>query len=218
MDDSQGKHSLTGFVFNKLREDILSGSYKQNDELKELNIAKELSVSRTPVREAICRLELEGLVKVIPNKATYVVGISDKDIQDIYEMRAMLERMCIKHVFYNKTNEIMDKLEEIIELGEFYSIKGNYQKVLEYDNEFHDLLYSVANSKLLKHTLSDFHHYLQRVRKITLANKERAISSNDEHKAIVEALKNNNLDEAMDLAEKHISNTVENMYRNGYWS
>ena len=72
----ENKHSLTGVVFNRLREDILSGKYNDNDELKEMAIAKELNVSRTPVREAIRQLEFEGLVESVPNKATYVRGIS----------------------------------------------------------------------------------------------------------------------------------------------
>ena len=90
----ENKHSLTGIVFNRLREDILSGKYNDNDELKEMTIAKELNVSRTPVREAIRQLEFEGLVESIPNKATYVRGISIKDVKDIYLMRASTIFLC----------------------------------------------------------------------------------------------------------------------------
>lgn len=73
-------HSLSGRVFQKIREDILSGKYKENDELRENTIGKELGVSRTPVREALRQLELEGLVTIIPNRGAYVTGISQKDI------------------------------------------------------------------------------------------------------------------------------------------
>ena len=78
------KYSLRGRVFNALRENILSAKYSQNEELKETAVAAELGVSRTPVREALRQLELEGLVKIIPNKGAYVIGITDKDIEDIY--------------------------------------------------------------------------------------------------------------------------------------
>ena len=135
------KHSLTGFVFNRLREDILNGKYKENDELKEMAIAKELNVSRTPVREAIRQLEFEGLVESIPNKATYVIGISIKDVKDIYEMRASLERLCAKKAIDNMTDDIMEKLEEIVDLSMFYNEKGKYDNILELDNRFHELLY-----------------------------------------------------------------------------
>ena len=79
------QYSLRGRVFNKLREDILAGNYEENCELKEAAISKELGVSRTPVREALRQLELEGLVSIIPNKGAYVKGITAKDIYDIYD-------------------------------------------------------------------------------------------------------------------------------------
>ena len=84
------EHSLGGRVFQRIREDILKGKYKQNDELKEATLGKELGVSRTPVREALRQLELEGLVSIVPNRGAYVNGISKKDIWDIYYMRSTL--------------------------------------------------------------------------------------------------------------------------------
>ena len=84
------KYSLRGRVFHKIREDILNGKYKQNEELREATIGAELGVSRTPVREAFRQLELEGLLKMIPNKGTYVTGITRKDVHDIYMIRSCL--------------------------------------------------------------------------------------------------------------------------------
>jgi len=81
------KYSLRGRVFNRLRDDILNGKYQAREELKEVAIGEELGVSRTPVREALRQLELEGLVQIIPNKGAYVVGISAGDIRDIYMIR-----------------------------------------------------------------------------------------------------------------------------------
>ena len=86
--------SLRGKVFDKIREDILKGRYKKGDELVECTIGKELGVSRTPVREAIRQLELEGLVQLIPNKGAFVTGISSKDVMDMYQIRAKLEGLC----------------------------------------------------------------------------------------------------------------------------
>ena len=89
------KYSLRGRVFHRIREDILSGKYEQNEELKEAAIGAELGVSRTPVREALRQLELEGLVTIVPNKGAYVNGITSKDVKDIYAIRSYLE-MCIR--------------------------------------------------------------------------------------------------------------------------
>lgn len=89
---SEDNHSLGQRVFHRIREDILAGKYKKNEELKEKTIGEELGVSRTPVREALRQLELEGLVTIIPNKGAYVVGLSVEDIQDIYEIRSEIGR------------------------------------------------------------------------------------------------------------------------------
>ena len=89
------KYSLRGRVFHKLREDILNGKYKENEELKEVAIGEELGVSRTPVREAFRQLELEGLIQIVPNKGAYVTGITAKDVKDIYMIRSSLECVCV---------------------------------------------------------------------------------------------------------------------------
>ena len=89
--ESTDKYSLRGRVFQRLREDILSGKYKEHEELKEVAIGEELGVSRTPVREAFRQLELEGLIRIVPNKGAYVTGITAKDVKDIYMIRSLLE-------------------------------------------------------------------------------------------------------------------------------
>ncbi|ROR30521.1 GntR family transcriptional regulator [Mobilisporobacter senegalensis] len=209
------KYSLRGRVFNKIREDILSGKYHQNEELKETSIGNELGVSRTPVREALRQLELEGLVNIIPNKGAYVTGISTKDIQDIYMIRSYLEGLCARWACEHITKHQLEELEEIIYLSEFHVKKEHRDQLLELDNRFHEILYEASNSKILDHVLSDFHHYVQRVRKVTLSSMERAINSNAEHMAIVEALKQKDQDRAEFLAHEHMMNTIKNISEKG---
>ncbi|MGN1267665.1 MAG: GntR family transcriptional regulator, partial [Dorea sp.] len=95
--------SLRGKVFQKLRDNILSGVYKDGDELREIIVGEELGVSRTPVREALRQLELEGLVKIIPNKGAYVTGITREDVRDIYKIRSQLEGLCARWATKNIT-------------------------------------------------------------------------------------------------------------------
>ena len=140
--------SLRGRVFEKLREDILSGVYKDCDELREITIGEEMGVSRTPVREALRQLELEGLVKIIPNKGAYVTGI----------------------------------------------------------------LYEASNSRIMEHTLSDFHKYVKMARMLSVGAKNRAEKSIEEHKAILEAIKKGDADEAERLANLHIMHVMENLH------
>ena len=209
------KYSLRGQVFHKIREDILSGEYHQNEELKEASIGNELGVSRTPVREALRQLELEGLVNIIPNKGAYVTGISAKDIQDIYVIRSYLEGLCAKGACEYITKPQLEELDEIIYLSEFHAKKEHYDQLLELDNRFHEVLYEASNSKILDHVLSDFHHYVQRVRKVTLSSMARVNDSNAEHRAIVEVLKEKDGERAEVLAHEHMLNTIKNISEKG---
>lgn len=209
------KYSLRGRVFNRIREDILNGKYKEHEELKEVAIGEELGVSRTPVREAFRQLELEGLIQIIPNKGAYVTGITTKDVRDIYMIRSYLEGLCARWATDEITEDQMAEMEETIFLSEFHASKGHYEQMAEMDNRFHEILYESCNSKMLEHLLKDFHQYVLRVRKKTLSNSERGNQSNLEHRMIMEAIKAKDAERAEQLANQHMVNAYENMVRLG---
>lgn len=209
------KFSLRGRVFHHLRENILSGKYKEGDELKEVAIGEELGVSRTPVREAFRQLELEGLIQIIPNKGAYVTGITEKDVKDIYMIRSLLEGLCARWACEHITKDQMEEMEENIYLAKFHAQKGHLEQLAELDNRFHDILYEACNSKILEHQLKDFHEYVLRVRKKTLSNVNRGPKSNEEHEQIMEAIKAKDADRAEKLANMHMINAYENMVQSG---
>ncbi len=209
------KFSLRGRVFHKLREDILSGKYEEHEELKEVAIGEELGVSRTPVREAFRQLELEGLIQIIPNKGAYVTGITQKDVQDIYMIRSLLEGLCARWATEHITKEQMEEMEENIYLAKFHAQKGHLDQLAELDNRFHDIMYEACDSKMLEHQLKDFHQYVLRVRKRTLNNATRGPKSNEEHEQIMEAIKAGDADLAEKLANQHMINAYENMVKCG---
>ena len=209
------KFSLRGRVFHRLREDILSGKYKEGDELKEVAIGEELGVSRTPVREAFRQLELEGLIQIIPNKGAYVTGITQKDVKDIYMIRSLLEGLCARWACEHITDEQMEEMEENIYLSKFHAQKGHLEQLAELDNRFHEILYEACNSKMLEHQLRDFHEYVLRVRKKTLSNVNRGPKSNEEHEQIMMAIKAKDADKAEKLANMHMINAYENMVKTG---
>ena len=211
------KYSLRGRVFNKLREDILSGKYQDHEELKEVAIGEELGVSRTPVREAFRQLELEGLIQIVPNKGAYVTGITAKDVKDIYMIRSSLEGMCARLATENITEEQLEELEENVYLASLHASKGHMEQMTELDNRFHHILYEACDSKMLEKLLQDFHQYVMRIRKKTLSTKERGIASNEEHRQIMEAIKAKNPDEAQRLANMHMNNAYDNMVKNGLY-
>lgn len=209
------KYSLRGRVFQKLRDDILNGKYKEHEELREVAIGEELGVSRTPVREAFRQLELEGLIQIIPNKGAYVTGITEEDVKDIYMIRSLLEGLCAKWATENITEEQLNELEENVYLAQFHAQKGHLEQLAALDNRFHDILYEACNSKMLEHLLKDFHRYVLRVRKKTLNKQSRGLASNDEHAKIMEAIKAKNGVLAEELANKHIINAYENLIKHG---
>ena len=209
------KYSLRGRVFHKIREDILNGKYEQNEELREAAIGEELGVSRTPVREAFRQLELEGLLKIVPNKGAYVTGITMKDVEDIYMIRSLLEGLCARWCTEHITEEKMEEMEENVYLADFHASKGHVEQIAMLDNRFHEIMYESCNSKMLEHLLRDFHHYVYRVRRKTLADTERGIASNQEHKQIMEAIKSHNALRAEQLANMHMIKAYENMCQNG---
>ena len=209
------KYSLRARVFNKLREDILSGVYQENEELKENTIGLELGVSRTPVREALRQLELEGLVTMIPNKGAYVTGITQKDIHDIYVIRSYLEGLCARWACEQITEAQIEALDEVLYLSDFHARRSHHEQLVELDNKFHELIYRASGSKILEHVLTDFHHYVERVRKITLAAPDRAKKSSQEHAAILDAIRQRNGELAEALAHEHIINSIKNISEKG---
>ena len=209
------QYSLRGRVFQKIREDILAGNYAEKEELREAAISKELGVSRTPVREALRQLELEGLVTIVPNKGAHVNGISAKDVRDIYTIRSYLEGLCARWACEHITEEQLEGLEEIVCISEFRISKGHREQMAEMDSRFHVLLYASCGSKILEHVLTDYHQYVERVRRNTLSSLERATEAVQEHKSILNALRNKDADTAEKLANEHIYKSMKNIQNHG---
>ena len=215
-DEESDRMPLRDRVFDQLRDSILNGKYEPGEELKEIPIGHDLGVSRTPVREALRKLELEGLVTIIPNKGAYVSGISQEDVHDIYVILSYLEGLCAKWACRHATEEDLNTLDEIICLARFNAEKNRYEQMSELDSKFHQTLYNACGSKMLRHILRDFHKYVESVRKQTLSRSERALAAIDEHEKILEAIKNRDEATADHLASEHIINTIDNLRARGF--
>lgn len=207
--------SLRGKVFQKIREDILSGVYQDGDELREITLGEKLGVSRTPVREALRQLELEGLVTIVPNKGAYVTAITQKDVKDIYMVRSHLEGLCARWATRNITEEQIEEMEEIVFLAEFRLRRrgeGRAEQVSELDGKFHKVLYEASNSRILEHVLKDFHKYVKVARQMSVGTPDRAEHSVAEHRGILEAIKMKDEDLAEKLANEHIMKVMKNLH------
>ena len=202
--------SLRVRVFEALEQAIINGEYKEGDTLNELKLTKELGVSRTPIREALTQLELEGLVKNIQNKGAVVVGISQKDIEDIYEIRLRLDCFAAELATGNITGEQLDRLEQAVELQAFYAEKGDTEQVRKYDSEFHNTIYEASGNRPLCAMLKSFHNQIRRARGISLGVTGRSAKSIEEHRGILEAVKAHDSKLASYLMTEHIKNAFAN--------
>lgn len=202
---------LREIVFETLREAIINAVLKPGERLMEIQLAEEMGVSRTPVREAIRKLELEGFVVMIPRKGAYVAGISMKDIADVFEIRTALESLAAGLAAERITEEELEQLERIlVKIGE--CVKNNdLELLIEIDTEFHDTLFKASRNERLVQIVSNLREQIQRFRTASLSTPGRMKYALEEHKKIVEAVSERDVELAQALAREHIENAENSM-------
>ena len=152
-----------------------------------------------------------GLIKLRPNKGAVVVGISERDLIDIYKIRTRLEGLAARIAAENADEALVRQLSDNIELTEFYMSKGNIEKLKDLDSDFHDIIYRYCQSRILGKTLSELHRYIVCYRKLSLSVKGRLEKSLAEHREIVEAIKKGNADGADALMSAHVERALSNL-------
>ncbi|MDF2685076.1 MAG: transcriptional regulator, GntR family [Clostridia bacterium] len=213
LDNTLQNETLHVKVFKEIEKAILDGSFQPGDSLTEMKLSTELGVSRTPVREALRQLELEGLVKSVPNKGVVVVGISEKDIDDIYTIRICIESLAAKWAAVNITDEELKSMRDVVELQEFYVNKGDALQVWQLDTRFHEIIYESSRSRPLRQTLSQFHNYIQKPREISMKSAGRSKTAVEEHRKLYEALQAHDADKAEIYTAEHIRNAKLNLLK-----
>ena len=192
-------------VFGAIEEKILSGEYRSGEQLTEMRLSSEFGVSRTPVREALAMLEREGLIELIPNKGAIVVGISKKDLIDIYSIRKRLEGLAASMA----AERIGEK--EKSELSEFYISKNDCEKLKVLDSSFHKTIYTASGSRMLEKVLSDLHRSISSYRKMSLSVPGRLERSVHEHKEILKAILDGDTKKADELTALHVESALDNL-------
>ena len=201
---------LREMVFESLREAIILGRLKPGERLMEIQLAEEMGVSRTPVREAIRKLELEGFVVMVPRKGAYVAGISVKDIVDVFEVRAALEGLAAALAAERITSEEMDQLElSLLKINVSY--EDDIKAVVEEDSSFHTLVYQASRNQRLVQIITHLQEQIHRFRMTSLSQPGRTKIALDEHKKIVEAISDRNVELAHALATEHIENAEQSL-------
>ncbi len=202
---------LRELVFENIREAIINGHLKPGERLMEIQLAEELGVSRTPVREAIRKLELEGFVVMIPRKGAYVTDITIKDIVDVFELRWALEALAAELAAERATEEEIEQMERhLLELAKVIE-EQDVKKIVEIDTRFHETIYTASRNKRLGQILSLLGELIQRYRTLTLSKSERIKVTMEEHRAIVEALAAREPQRAGRLAQEHIESAENSL-------
>lgn len=197
---------LRDVVFNTLREAILKGELKPGERLMELQLAAKLGVSRTPIREAIRMLEQEGLAVTIPRKGAEVARMTEKDMEDVLEIREALDELAAKIACTRMTEDQLKQLETIKETFVESTRSHDVKRIAEADVSFHDVIYEATGNPKLVSMLNNLREQIYRYRVEYLKEEKNYPTLIGEHEAIVEALYARNQDEVVRAMHTHIEN------------
>ncbi len=202
--------SLADQVFEKLENDIIYGVYPRGEILTELKLVEQLGVSRTPIREALRRLEQERLL-ADSGKGSIVLGITEDDLTDILNIRLKIEGLATYYATKNMTEEGLHELEHVLDLQEFYFTKHDIDHIREMDDQFHALICRLSKRTVIADTLLPLHRKTQRYRKASIEDSRRTAEVIKEHRKIYDAIAAGDADSAEQLTTEHIAHAKKSM-------
>ena len=200
-------------VCEALRDAIRRGVLEPGERLMEVQLAEELGISRTPVREAIRKLEQEGYVIMMPRRGTYVSSVSVRDVKEIFEIRSALESLSTGLATMRIEPEELDKLRALLTEIEGHIQRRDIDKIVETDIEFHGLLYQVSRNDRLVTIISNLKEQLARFRTLSMSYPGRLQETLQEHRAMVEAIAAGDVEAARDAAERHMEQAEETLLK-----
>ena len=206
--------SLADRVFEKLENDIIFGVYPRGEILTELKLVEQLGVSRTPIREALRRLEQERLIED-SGKGSVVLGITVEDLEDIMNIRHHIEALAAYYAAVNITPERAQELAYIMDLQDFYYAKWDIEHLRQADDAFHDAICNLSNRTVIMDTLIPLHRKTRRYRRIAFSDKSRAGVSLQEHRGIFEAIAAGDAELARARTAEHINHAKAHMIKRG---
>ena len=197
---------LRDVVFNTLREAILKGELKPGERLMELQLAAKLGVSRTPIREAIRMLEQEGLAVTIPRRGAEVAKMTEKDMNDVLQVREALDELAVSIACELITEEELEKLEKATEAFEKALGTGDIKQIADADIEFHDIIYQASRNPKLVNILNNLREQIYRYRIQYLKDEKNYTNLLDEHREILEGLTNKDKELVESSMRRHVVN------------
>ena len=206
--------SIADQVFEELEREILSGVYERDEILTEVKLSEQLGVSRTPIREAMRRLEQEHIIEPT-SKGARVIGIDRDDIADICEIRLRLEGLAARWAAERAGEAGIQSLKETLELQEFYTQKQDPESIKNADSRFHQTIYALCGSHSMQDTLEPLHRKLLKYRRVSVSKTSRAQLSLLEHQAIFEAIAAHDGAKAEALTIQHVKNARDSILQRG---
>jgi len=197
---------LRDVVFNTLREAILKGDFAPGERLMEKQLAEKMGVSRTPIREAIRKLELEGLVIMIPRKGAEVASITGKDISDVLEVRATLEALAVRLACKKMSEHDLNDLSAVNKEFKKAADEKDVKALIEKDVEFHDVIFHSSDNEKLIQIINNLREQIYRFRVEYIYKMNSYDSLVQEHDEIVKAIANRESKLAAKIALQHIEN------------
>ena len=198
-------NTISQQVYSILKKEIVSGTYKPGDWLQEMELAKNLEVSRSPIREALRQLTADGLVVEIPNKGSFVREFTEKEIREIFEVREMLESYAIRHLNKQWSQEEIEVLKTYREdFNRLYN-EGNLDEYIVVDSRFHRFLVACTGNSILLDLYQKVRNMNMLFRIMSLSTKERFDESLKEHVSIIDNLLKGNSSEADLINRVHLA-------------
>ena len=205
---------LRDVVFNTLRQAILKGELKPGERLMEIQLAERLGVSRTPIREAIRKLELEGLVLMIPRKGAEVAKISARSLRDVLEVRRALEELAIELACQRMSEEDVGNLQKAQEDFKKAIAEGDAMKIAETDEHYHDVIYEGTQNAKLIQMLNNLREQMYRYRLEYIKDEDKRKILVLEHEKILKTVRERKVAEAKEAVREHIDNQEITVARN----
>ena len=213
--DAHSHRPLREIVYEELKMQILTGKITPGMRMMEVELAESMGVSRTPIREAIKKLEKEGLVTIEPRKGAYASQLSVKDMVDILEVRQDMEGLAASLASYRMVPKQMKELEAISLAYNKAVEEGNMADMIKYDTEFHNLIIESCNNNILMTMIAQLEELVLRFRYVYYDNIKRAEKMPSEHTMIMEAIKDGRADAARAAAEMHIERIKDMVMNDG---
>ena len=201
----EGRILLRKKIYNMLKEAIVTGELDPGQRLIESQLAREMGISRTPIREALRQLESEGYITSIDNGGVKVSEITEDDIHEWYEIKKVLDKLSIIKTIDNITEDQIKDLEEYINKSKKLLEKNNYDKdkMIALHSAFHQKIFEASNNKLIKTIMEDYQHYNLRLRKYMADSLSWHDKMVKEHEKILQAIKEKDKDTAIELVNEH---------------